>query len=245
MGKNFIKLSFLPVDMKSKVLISIVTHDGDSYCLPELAKTLEMCTYPNKDIVVVDNSKGDGYKSRLESMGFHVVRDSPEGTRIEKIIRGRNLAREAFLKSDADSLFFLDSDVITRPDYLARLVAHGKDIVCGLYLANFIIGGKQQILPVAYERVDDRRVRHMLRHEVQKDRLVPVGCAGLGCTLISRRVMEKISFRNIGLSTTGGEDAAFYKDAIMAGFAPYCDTSIKCLHMKYPRKDARNNIFAW
>jgi len=245
MGKNFIKLSFLPDDMRSKVLIGIVTHDGDSYCLPELAKTLELCTYANRDVLVIDNSNGDEYKARLEGIGLRVIRDNPEGTRIERIIRGRNLARRAFLESDADYLFFLDSDVIMRPDYLARLVAHGKDIVSGLYLANFIIDGKQQILPVAYERVDDRRVRHMLRHEIQEEHLIPVGCAGLGCVLLSQRVMKKISFRNIGESTTGGEDAAFYKDAIMAGFTPYCDTSIKCLHMKYPRGDARNKIFAW
>ncbi len=231
--------------MNPKVLIGIVTYDGDSYCLPELARTLELCTYPNKDIIIVDNSKGDGYKARLEGMGFRVIKDRPEGERIDKIVRGRNLVREVFLKSDADYLFFLDSDVIMRPDYLIRLVMHAKDIVSGLYLANFVIDGTQRILPVVYERVDERHVRHMLRHEVDEDRLIPIGCAGLGCALIKRRVMERIPFRNIGLSTTGGEDAAFYKDAIMAGFAPYGDTSIKCLHMKYPRKDARNRIFAW
>lgn len=228
-----------------KILIGIVTHANDAYCLEEFCKTLELCTYKNIDIVFVDNSEGDTYAKCLENRGFRVIKDSSEGTRIDKIIRGRNIVRDEFLRSDADSLFFLDSDVIMRPNYLSRLVAHGKDIVSGLYLANFIINGKQHILPVIYERVDEKRVRHMLRHEVQEDRLMPIGCAGLGCVLINRRVMEKISFRNISSSMTGGEDAAFYKDAIMADFTPYCDTSIKCLHMKFPRRDRRNKAFSW
>lgn len=185
------------------------------------------------------------YAKRLGDRGFRVIKDSSAGTRIDKIIRGRNIVRDEFLKCNADSLFFLDSDVIMRPDFLSRLVSHGKDLVSGLYLANFDIGDHQEILPVAFQRHDASRVRHMRRAEVEKDALIQITYAGLGCTLISRRVVEKISFRNVGSSTVGGEDTAFFQDALKEGFTPYCDTSIKCLHMKFPRGDSRNKAFSW
>jgi hypothetical protein len=57
----------------------------------------------------------------------------------------------------------------------------------------------------------------------------PFYANGLGCTLISKRILENIKFR-VDLNDVGFADSFFYTDLWMAGIQNYVDTSIIPTH---------------
>ena len=130
--------------------------------------------------------------------------------------------------------------MILPEDALEKLVSHNKPIVSGVCLVVKVKGDKIERMPALFHYVDDNRVKPFTMQDVKGDKLVEVGIAGLACCLIQRKVMEKVKIRNIGTSTTGGEDAALFFDARKLGFIGYADTSVKCFHMPYPEGDPRN-----
>ncbi|MBS3149860.1 hypothetical protein J4455_04185 [Candidatus Woesearchaeota archaeon] len=61
--------------------------------------------------------------------------------------------------------------------------------------------------------------------------LFKVDLSGLGCILISRKVLENINFKyNSGLKKQF-DDISFCIDARNKGFEIYADTSVKCKHL--------------
>ncbi len=230
-----------------RVLIGIVTYDGHRHAIEKLLEAIGSVTnpfgYPHATVIFADNSAKDEYARFLQSKGFEVLKDSADGTRIDRIIRGRNHLRDVCLERSYDYLFFLDTDVIPPKDTLSRLLRHQKEVITGIYLGAMTFDSKTEILPVLYTPLPDGRVRTMRIAEVMEGKLIPIAAAGLGCCLIHRNVLEKLRFRNIAASVTGGEDAAFFKDVISLGVIPYADTSIKCFHMGYPEGDRRNEPY--
>lgn len=229
-----------------KVMVGIATYSGEEYCLEEFINSLKLLTYDNIEIVFVDNSEDDFYADKIRGHDFKVVRDPPGNkNRIERIISARNKIKDIFLDSNNDYLLFLDSDVIAPNDIIQRLLDHDKDICAGIYLGGTTIQGKVRIMPVVFLFHDKEKnlVRIPSRNEVAGNDFVEAAAAGLGCTLISRGVLENITFRNIGRSTTGGEDAAFYKDARENSHDCFVDYGVKCFHMTYPQGDPRNNLY--
>lgn len=237
---------------RPRILLGIVTYDGHQYCLDAFAASVSAligysASFADIDTIAVDTSDNDGYSSALRDKGFNAVwLGKGRRTRIQKILDGRNLVRDAFLKHGYDALFFLDSDVIVQPDYLERLLSHGKDVVMGVYLNNTLVHGEQHVMPVVYVVHDaaSKALRQLRHDEVIDDQLIEAAAGGLGCVLIRKKAMEAVlPFHTLSKSSTGGEDAAFYKDVIEKGFAVFCDTSVKCLHVPYPEGDSRNNLF--
>lgn len=231
--------------IQPKILVGIVTYDGHRYALDRLLEAINKFTYPHFTVIFADNSATDEYKQLLESKGFEVLKDASDGTRIDRIIRGRNTLRAACLERGYDYLFFLDSDVIPPVNILEQLLRHKKDVLTGIYLGASKFGDKTEIQPVLYAPFSDKQVRTMLIKEVLDEKILPIAAAGLGCCLIHRHVLERIAFRNIAISTTGGEDAAFFKDVQSLGITPYGDTSMKCFHMSYPEGDKRNEFYTF
>jgi hypothetical protein len=76
-------------------------------------------------------------------------------------------------------------------------------------------------------------------------KVLEVGAAGFGCTLVSRKVLEAVDLRTFNNSETGGEDIAFFVDARAKGFKTVANTGVKCLHTPYPLNDPRAKLFEW
>lgn len=226
-----------------RILIGVVTYDGHRYAIEKLLNAINEFTYKNFTLLFVDNSTNEDYKKFLEDKGHRVIKDSAEGTRIDRIIRGRNTLRKACLDGEYDYLFFLDTDVIPPTDVLERLVKHKKEVITGVYLGAANYDGKMEILPVLFSPLPDGRIRTMRIREMLGNKLVPIAAAGLGCCLIQRSVLTNIIFCNRGTSATGGEDAAFFKDITRQGITAFADTSVKCFHMTHPEGDRRNEFY--
>ncbi len=228
-----------------KVLIGIVTYGKQRYCLDEFLQCLGRQTV-KADILFVVNNGESAYAALIRSKNWKAVEDpKPAKTRIEKIVNGRNYIRDHALKNDYDYLLFLDSDVLIHPRTLEALLATKYDVVAGAYLSVFQIDGKPVVAPVLFKDIGNGQCQLYTYEGAAKQQVLEIGAAGLGCTLISKKVLKEISFRTFDNSATGGEDMAFFVDARAKGFKTVANTFVKCLHRPYPADDPRAKLFEW
>jgi len=221
---------------KPRVLICCVTYDGHGFCFESFYKALKNLKYEHRDILFIDTSDSNDYISVIRSQGFNAVKldlssVDKDKERISKIVEGRRLARKEFLDGDYEFLFFLDTDIIAPEDAIDRLMAINKKLVSGIYPHRKEFNGVSEIYPVLYDFDKEGSARLMTMNEVVEPRVIEVNIAGLGCCLIAREIIEKIDFRSYGELKTGGEDVAFFLDALEKGYKAFADTGVKCLHM--------------
>jgi len=112
----------------------------------------------------------------------------------------------------SDVLFVTDNDA-----YSALIKSKGFDAVLFKDLGN----GECQLF--TYEGV-------------AKPEIIEVGAAGLGCSLIKRKVLEQVEL-------TG--DMQFYVEARAKGFTASANTMVKCMRRPYPITDPRSQAFDW
>lgn len=132
----------------------------------------------------------------------------------------------------ADYLMFLDSDNIAPPDVISRLLAHKKDVVCGLYPLK-----DRPFLPVMYkywkrkEQNNGKALYHNIM-EYERGALLKVDGAGTGCMMIHRRVFEKIPPPWFSFTEGGTEDMFFCRKLEEHGFDLWVDTSLEVGHAR-------------
>lgn len=136
----------------------------------------------------------------------------------------RNLLIDEALRSGADYLFSVDSDVLPPPNALRRLLAAERPLV-GARVPNDLH------LPGEHWRCNFlcRDGRGRLRHPraFPPDALVPVDVVG-AAVLIARAVLESGCRYEPGPT---GEDEGFCRQALAAGFQPWVDTGLVCQHL--------------
>ncbi len=228
-----------------KVLIGVVTYGKQRYCLDDFLMCLSKQTV-KADVLFVVNNGESAYATLIKSKRFNAVEDpKPASNRIEKIVNGRKYLREYALKNDYDYLFFVDSDVMIPSRALEYLLATGADVVAGAYLNTFMIDGKPVIAPVLFKDLGNGECQQFTYNGAAVPKVMEVGAAGFGCTLISRKVLQAVDLRTFNNSVSGGEDMAFFVDARAKGFKTVANTHVKCLHMPYPVTDPRAKLFEW
>lgn len=177
------------------------------------------------------------------------------------ITNARNEIVASWLRnSDADWLFFFDTDMIadgvdgrTGSDLIERLVraAHPVDRpIVGALCFSWQRGNVAA--PTMYVIRADNKVGRML--DYPRDQLVEVDATGTGCVLVHRSVFEKVLasgkgpaaypwFQETALGDLPlGEDVTFMLRARACGFPVFVDTSIKVGHEKKIIVD--ENVFA-
>ena len=146
-----------------------------------------------------------------------------------------NLATRA-IQSEADYVFWMDSDMVFAPDTLVRMVdvlqKNKLDILTGLYFRRV-----QPFSPVLFDMLEirDQRASWTSFQEIP-DGIFEVGGCGFGCVLMDTGVFIDVQskfkqmFAPIG---NVGEDLSFCWRARECGYKIYCDPSIICGHVGY------------
>lgn len=159
--------------------------------------------------------------------------------------RNRNMAIEEALKLECTHCFFVDDDVVLRPDALLRLLAHDKDMVCGLYLMR-----NYPHLPIMFDESynDGRCLFSFLKPGRQG--LVEAVNTGLGCALIKTDVFRKMEKPWIRIGQLEKDhwcdDIDFFNRARNDyGYKLYVDLEVQAGHMIhttiFPHRDAEGN----
>lgn len=232
--------------MFPKVLLGCPTSEHKEYCLKEFVEGIRSLTYPNVDILLVDNSKDDSYYNKIKSLGLPVFKSPYFEKARDRIILARNILKEKVLKCNYDYFFSLEQDVIPPKDIIERLLSHNKKIVTGVYFMfrpEFGFGNKVLTPLLFTDEGNKEESRYMRFDEVEDDKLIKVRGSGLGCILINREVLETIEFR-YDHKNAAFDDMWFCEDARKQGFEVFCDTSLKCKHMimNKTQKDLWENI---
>lgn len=102
------------------------------------------------------------------------------------IMRLEQRLREAFLATDHDLFFSLECDQPVLPCVPRRLARHDADIVMAASPARVI---PDCVMAVGKEG-------GMLRNHLPANALIEVGAVGLGCTLIKRKVLELVDWKD-------------------------------------------------
>lgn len=118
------------------------------------------------------------------------------------ITRGRNALVNQFMKTDADYLFFIDSDIQFYGDQVLPMIDADKDIICGIYPKKEI--NWQQVAKGVKNEEDPNNLKHYTGSWVLNlvdyagSVTVPVGepleiwAGGTGFMLIKRKVFEEL-----------------------------------------------------
>jgi len=118
------------------------------------------------------------------------------------ITRGRNALVHQFLKTDADYLFFIDSDIQFYAEHVLPMIDADKDIICGIYPKKEI--NWQQVAKGVKNGEDPNNLKHYTGSWVLNlvdyagSVTVPVGepleiwAGGTGFMLIKRKVFDKL-----------------------------------------------------
>jgi hypothetical protein len=192
------------IQPKKKILIAIPT-----------AKNIEPDTFKSiYDLIIPD--------------GYETVFQYFYGYNIDQI---RNLIADWTING-FDYLFSVDSDISFPPDTLARLLAHDKPVVSGLYIQR---KPGQHILEI-YEHTPTGGVTNMPYGKLKNRPLVEVAGCGFGCALVKAEVFRTIGYPQfkyysaISMEGTVSEDVDFCRKAREKGFTIWADSGILCRH---------------
>lgn len=143
-----------------------------------------------------------------------------------------DVARDAVAKeaceSDAEAVFWCDSDVILPWDAILRLASHGIDFVSGIYF---------QRIPPHWPLIATFDKKHESFQWIVKwppNTLAPIDGCGFGCVLTSVSLLRKIGGRWFNYEKYS-EDFDFCRKAAKVGCPPHVDTAVLCGHLADPK----------
>ncbi len=217
-----------------KILLGCPTYDGKGYIQDEYCANITNKTYNNYDICLVDNSATFVNKKILTEKGLFTIHVPPKGRRNEEVIaESLEILRNRTLKNGYDFLLIQESDILSPPNVIERLLLHQKMVVSGSY---FIGQGAERHLMI--QEVENIPIpKSVINIDRGKDILFADGklhmvySAGIGCVLIHRDVLKEIKFR-YEPNATMHPDSFFSADLFMhkPRIEQYLDTSILCEH---------------
>lgn len=178
------------------------------------------------------------------------------------VAHGRNQIVRKFLDDTrCDWLWFIDTDMVFRPDTLERLLAAAdpkERPIVGALCFSVLRGDQREIIPTIYQFNDDGHFARAM--DLPPDGVHRVAATGTGCLLIHRSVLEAIAKHKPNPDGPAwgetswpwfkwsdwdgpdgpdvmGEDLTFCLRATAAGFPIHVDTRIDVGHAKLRVED--------
>lgn len=224
----------------AKILVAAPISDVKDYCLYEWMQHISKLTYPNFDILLVDNSFQESYinKFKYNFPWINFMHVNPKDARVQDFIAfSQNKIRKYALDNNYEAVMMIECDVFPQLEIIERLRKHQVDIASSFYAWGF--GEKRKpLIQLSYEYRDALRKQIVFRNETMdfKDALIfidgdvkKVFSCGLGCVLINRRVLLQVPFRT-DPETEHHADTYFALDSYDRGFSNYCDTNLFSRH---------------
>lgn len=212
-----------------KILVGCPTSFHKEYALKQYVEALKSLTYPNFDILLVDNSPDDSYLKKIQSYGLNVIKGPYFESARDRIIASRNILRQKVLDENYDYLFSLEQDVLPPPDVIEQLLFTKKRIVSGIYFNYVTKDNKTKLLPTLWTKID-QTYRYVLPPSKLNKGIIQIAMSGLGCILIHKSIFNKIAFR-YDKSYPGFDDVYFALDCKTYNFKIYADTNLACKHL--------------
>lgn len=158
-------------------------------------------------------------------------RDNPSGNGWNDHLHQYQRGREAFLAGRYEGMLVIEDDILPPPDTLkrlAKLVEQGADLAYGVYMfRGKVVNVLEKYKKPARNMGESLSVRGLYRAAV-KQGIVDCSGSGLGCVLITRKVLEAIPFN--APKDPGYCDWDWTERVYRAGFVMRADMAIRAGH---------------
>jgi GT2 family glycosyltransferase len=218
-----------------KVLVGAPVCDLYEYCFNEFINNIKNLTYKNYDILLIDNSKEEDFFNKIKLLNINVIRIPYLDKMRERVVKSHNKLREYFLNNNYDYLLILDQDVIPQKEVIEKLINHKKDAVSALFFGHHNIQtGENKLMPFAWKFIEKSgfwgKTYYLNENEIFSNKLIEIAFAGMGCILLSKKVLKKIEFR-YDQTIDSWDDRWLGYDIHKEGFNFYLDPNVKCKHL--------------
>ena len=217
-----------------KVLVGCPTSFHKEHCLQQYAEAVASLTYPNYDILLIDNSPDDKYLEKIRQFEIPAIKGPYFDSARDRIVASRNILREYAIKNNYDYLLSLEQDVIPPKDVIERMLIHNKQVISGIYFNRELVNQGLTLVPLAYSKSKEvpgqlPSMKPLNKQELWSNKLLQTVSAGLGCLLIHKEVLKKVKFR-YDKDKPAFDDRFFFIDLYNLKIPSFTDTSIKCKH---------------
>lgn len=225
-----------------KVLVGSAVYYHKEYILDKFLQRVAELSYPEYDVVLVDNGKTRKYLDLVEEKIMKLkskIKFIPKYDTWCDDVRFRmqtahNDIRRTFLLGDYSHLLLLDQDIIPPINIIEKLLKHNKPVVSALYKIYIrrdeIEGDNKWVWenhPGQSTLIRGRLTREPFPKALENTGLHEWrGVFGFGCVLIERAVLESVGFRYANLFP----DMVFYKDIRWRNYKAYIDSNVMCEH---------------
>ena len=231
-----------------KVLLACPTSKHKAYCQKEWIEHLDSLTYPNLEILIVDNSKDLDNAKELELLlsktkhKYRVVHREPKDKLVLTLVDCCNYIRSVVLKEKFDYWLSLESDQFPPANIIEYFLAYQKYAICATY---FTFGGASTLLlHYKYENIDgyplliQKTELDTFVNDIKEQGLSKVLQGGMGCLLVKSNVLKRVVFRyDPNEYEFGFHDYFFVIDINRLGIEIYTDYSVIVEH--------RNTMKRW
>lgn len=167
------------------VVLNWNNYDDTKECI----ESLEKITYPNYEIIIIDNSSKDGSTQKIQKEHpKHIYIYNKENL---GFTGGTNIGMKYAFERGADYIFFINNDMIVHPAFLEPLVAAMGNKRTGL------VGPATYCYPEVKTLYTAGRNINFWKGATQENalpqKIQEVECLA-GCFLIKRRVIGKIGY---------------------------------------------------
>jgi hypothetical protein len=140
----------------------------------------------------------------------------------------RNAVVQAALQSDADAVFWCDSDVILPKDAVTTLVKAEQDFITGIYFQR-----RHPHFPLI-AHYNEQRESFNWFIGWPENAVAPIDGCGFGCVLTSLKLLNALGDGPWFHYQKFSEDFDFCLNARRAGFQLYVHTGVLCGHLADP-----------
>ncbi len=224
------------------VLIAAPQNVSKRYCWDEWIENVKLFSYPNFNVLLVDNSDDNGAFSKEiakeGAMSYHI---KPKNKTVPALMaESLEYVRTMCLRNNYDFMLSLETDILPPRFIIEMLVAPKRKVIGALYHVGHGHRSRPMIQlqephfhPVlkSVYNLEDEQILFLDGH------IKPVYHCGLGCVLIHRSILEKIKFRHIPGSPYY-PDTLFAKDVYDLAEQLFVDTSLIVEH-----RNSKHSIF--
>lgn len=225
-----------------KVLLGIVVYDGKDYIWDKFWENIKNLSYPNLDIVIVDNSKTKKFYSKIKRKNkrmknIQIIHVGRGQTSREAQAKSLNRIRDIMLNGDYEYFMSIESDLIPPRDIIERLMSYNVGVVGSMYLIGYADSKTQRPRPCLFgiDKKPDGSVG-TINYPPEKgfaffgNGLMQIHGCGIGAALFKRNIMERFRWWYDLNPPIKHSDVLFYMDLHNQGVPVYVDTNMIIPH---------------